>query len=375
MNNNPFPGVQYSPAPLPWRSEHDWVRLHTAEGMQLRSVVRTNSCQAQGKTGEVGPPQADVPTSLTRIRAAHSKGLALRVWRLPPPIPNPSSSLVHSSSSVDDSVVTPNKKASKAKARKQSPKPLLWIMSCFFGIAFSFNANAGIPVIDGGNLTQNMLTAFESVTQTLKQIEQYQTQLQQYENMLQNTAAPSAYIWDQAIQTMSKLRGSIDTLEHYKRSLGSIDGYLGKFQDVAYYRASPCFSSTGCSTAEWLAMDGHHRLASESQKKANDAMLRSLDQQHAALQTDAVTLQQLQHNAQSATGQMQALAYANQLASQQANQLLQIRALLVAQQNAAGALLQSDADLEARHSAAHDASTENRISPTTSPKNWLEMNR
>ena len=37
------------------------------------------------------------------------------------------------------------------------------------------------------------------MAQTLKQIEQYQTQLQQYENMLQNTMAPAAYIWDQAL--------------------------------------------------------------------------------------------------------------------------------------------------------------------------------
>ena len=58
---------------------------------------------------------------------------------------------------------------------------------------------AGIPVIDGGNLVQNVMTAIESVAQTLKQIEQYQTQLQQYENMLQNTMAPAAYIWDQAL--------------------------------------------------------------------------------------------------------------------------------------------------------------------------------
>ena len=51
---------------------------------------------------------------------------------------------------------------------------------------------AGIPVIDGTNLSQNIMTAIESVAQTLKQIEQYQTQLQQYENMIQNTVAPAA---------------------------------------------------------------------------------------------------------------------------------------------------------------------------------------
>ena len=53
---------------------------------------------------------------------------------------------------------------------------------------------AGIPVIDGTNLSQNIMTAIESVAQTLKQIEQYSTQLQQYQNQLQNTMAPAAYI-------------------------------------------------------------------------------------------------------------------------------------------------------------------------------------
>lgn len=207
----------------------------------------------------------------------------------------------------------------------------LWLLACLTSSFISLNAKAGIPVIDGGNLTQNVLTAMESVAQTLKQIEQYQTQLQQYENMLQNTAAPTAYIWDQASQTMDRLRSAIDTLDYYKRNLGSIDGYLGKFQDVAYYRASPCFSNPGCSEAEWAAMNENRRLASESQKRANDALFRGLDQQQTALQHDADTLQQLQRQAQGATGQMQAIGYANQLASQQANQLLQIRGLLVAQ--------------------------------------------
>lgn len=49
---------------------------------------------------------------------------------------------------------------------------------------------------------------------------------------------------------------------------------------------------------------------------------------------------------------MQALGYANQLASQQSNQLLQIRALLIAQQNAVGTKMQADADKEAREAAA-----------------------
>ena len=215
-------------------------------------------------------------------------------------------------------------------------------------------AHAGIPVIDGANLSQTIMTAIESVAQTLKQIEQYQTQLQQYENQIQNTMAPAAYIWDRAQSTINGLMSAVDTLNYYKTQLGSVDAYLGKFQDVAYYRGSPCFSSAGCSDAERAAMSENRRLASESQKKANDALFRGLDKQQDALKADARTLEQLQSSAQGASGQMQALGYANQLASQQANQLLQIRGLLIAQQNAVATRMQAEADREAQQQVASE---------------------
>lgn len=219
----------------------------------------------------------------------------------------------------------------------------------------SLPAQAGIPVIDGGNLTQNVMTAIESVAQTLKQIEQYQTQLQQYENQLQNTMAPAAYIWDQATRTMDNLRSAMNTLDYYQTQLGSLDAYLGKFQDVAYYRSSPCFNgSGGCTPAEKAAMEENRRLASESQKVANDALFKTLENQEKALRNDARNLERLQGAAQGAQGQLQAIGYANQLASQQANQLLQIRSLLMAQQTAVGAKMQADADRQAIEQASHE---------------------
>jgi hypothetical protein len=131
----------------------------------------------------------------------------------------------------------------------------------------------------------------------------------------------------------------------------------------------------GCTDAEWAAIKENQRFGSEAQKRANDALFRGLDKQQAALEADARTLQRLQGSAQSATGQMQAISYANQLASQQANQLLQIRGLLIAQQNALATRMQVEADREAQQAAAHAASTESRINTTSSPKNWLELNR
>ncbi|TSH90806.1 P-type conjugative transfer protein TrbJ [Verticiella sediminum] len=237
----------------------------------------------------------------------------------------------------------------------------------------SMPAHAGIPVIDGTNLSQTTVTAIQQVAQVQKQIEQYSTQLQQYENMLQNTAAPAAYIWDQAQSTINGLMQSIDTLNNLTNQAGSLDAYLGKFQDVSYYKSSPCFTSAGCSDTERTALEKTRALASQSQKAANDALFKGIKDQQDNLKSDARQLERLQSQAQGAKGQMEAIGYANQIASQQSNQLQQIRGLLLAQQNAIGAQLQARTDREAQQEAAHKASTESRIGKTPNPKNWLQV--
>lgn len=245
------------------------------------------------------------------------------------------------------------------------------IVAALIASALSMPAHAGIPVIDGANLGQTIVSAMENVAQTLKQIQQYQTQLQQYQNMLTNTMAPASYIWDQAQSTMSGLRSSIDTLSYYKNQLGSVDAYLGKFQDTAFYRNSPCYSVNGCTPAQWAAMKDSQRLGSEAQKKANDGLFRGLNDQQQAMEDDARQLRQLQSSAQGATGQMQALGYASQLASHQSNQLLQIRALLIAQQNVVATRNLALADREAQEAAAHEASTKS-VYPATLPTNPMQ---
>ena len=234
-------------------------------------------------------------------------------------------------------------------------------------LLFSFIANLGVStpalalfgvgdvVFDPTNIVQTTTSAIENVAQTLKQVEQYGTQLQQYENQLKNTVAPAAYVWDQANSTMNKLRGATDTLSYYKQQAGSIDGYLSKFQDVNYYRGSPCFSSgVSCSPAERAAIQQSQVLGSQAQKKANDGMFQGLDQQQNNLQSDAAQLELLQSQASSADGQMKAIQAANQLSSNQANQLLQIRSLMMAQQNAIATKMQADADREAQYAAASE---------------------
>ncbi|MFJ4157229.1 P-type conjugative transfer protein TrbJ [Pseudomonas sp. NPDC089752] len=229
----------------------------------------------------------------------------------------------------------------------------------FVSLGFALQANAGIPVIDGASLSQGTISAVENVAQTLKQVEeyatqinQYKTQLDQYENMIKNTVAPAAYIWDEANSTINKLMNAQDMLNYYTTQAGSMDSYLSKFQDVNYYKGSSCFQLSGCSSDDKATIEAQEDQYSAAQKEANIAMYKGIEQQQQNLKSDARRLEQLQSAAASADGQVKAIQYASQIASQQANQLLQIRGLMLAQQNALAAKSAADQDAQARETAA-----------------------
>lgn len=230
-------------------------------------------------------------------------------------------------------------------------------LSAMLFLALVFPASsqaAGIPVFDASNMTQNTVAALESVSQTLKQIEQYTLQLQQYEDQIKNSLAPSAYVWAQAQRTMNKLLELQDQLNYYGQQSGSLDSYLKKFGNVNYYRDSPYFGSGSATDAQRQAFLESDELGLNAQKYANDNVTRTLEQQQAALKQDATNLENLQRSAQTAQGRLEAIQYANQFASLQANQMLQLRALLMAQQAAVNAKAQTDAAKEARQRAASE---------------------
>ena len=210
----------------------------------------------------------------------------------------------------------------------------------------------GIPVFDAANLQQTTLSAIEAVNQTLKQIEQYALQLQQYEDMIKNSVAPAAYVWDQAQRTMNKVIALQNQIEFYMEQGGDVDSYLRKFGNLSTYRGSPYFKAATEENRKTL-MEAEE-LGSEAQKNANDNVVRTLEQQQTALKEDAANLETLQANAQSSQGRMEAIQHANQLASHQANQLLQLRGLLMAQIAAENARAQTVAAREARHQAMEE---------------------
>ena len=216
----------------------------------------------------------------------------------------------------------------------------------------------GIPVFDAANLQQTTLSAIEAVNQTLKQIEEYALQLQQYEDQIKNSIAPAAYVWDQAQRTMNKIIALQDQLDYYTNQAGDLDTYMRKFGSASSYRNSPYFKASTPENKKALLES--EELGSEAQKHANDIVVRTLEQQQAALKEDAANLENIQSKAQTAQGRLEAIQYANQLSSHQANQLLQLRALLTSKIAAENAREQTIAAREARQQAADELFTESR---------------
>ena len=194
----------------------------------------------------------------------------------------------------------------------------------------------GIPVIDASNLTQNTVTALKQVAAYAQQVQQYQLQLQQYANQVRNTVAPAAQVWQQAQQTMNGVLGTVGMFQNGS----ALQSYLNQFQNVNYWLSAPPGNYT------------YQTAGSVAQKQANDALVKGIVAQQAQIQKDAATLQQLQSQASTADGQMKALMAANQLAALQQEQLLQIRELLVQEQQALAARGQTLANEEAMREAA-----------------------
>jgi len=216
-------------------------------------------------------------------------------------------------------------------------KIVLTLVALALVAALPLTSPGGIPVIDYSNLVQNTTTALKQVAAYAQQVQQYQLQLQQYANQVKNTVAPVAQVWQAAQGTMNSVMGTVNM---FQGGQSQLQGYLNQFQNVNYWLSASPNSYT------------YQTAGSIAQKQANDALVNGIVAQQAQIRADAATLERLQSQASSADGQMKALYAANQLAALQQEQLLQIRALLVQEQQALAARGQTLANDEAMREAA-----------------------
>lgn len=226
------------------------------------------------------------------------------------------------------------------------------ILFCLITIPVSSNSG-GIPVIDNANLSQNTLTAIEEIAQTIKQIEEYKTQIEQYERQMDDALDFDEFIWDEADATISGMLGEMSSINEMKAMVLEIDGYLDSMED-------------GVTAAE--AEERYRRVGNilNSENQSIDELVTTIENQQDSIQEDAGKLIELQGKAEEGgeVGQMQALQTANMLSSNMANQLLQMRSVLQAQNRADAAFRLRENDNRARDAAAMKAVREGVFTPS-----------
>src|SRR5258708_19637972 len=185
-----------------------------------------------------------------------------------------------------------------------------FVCLCIFASSAEFG---NLPVIDGSNLTQNIVSAINNLTTAAKttaayaqQVQQYKTQLDQYADQVKNSLAPVTSVWQNAQGAISSVLSTVDA---YKSIGTDLQSYLGKFQDTNYWMSAP-------SSAYQLQTTGP-----TAQMKANAALMRGILQQQDQLRQDAASLQQLQGMAANAEAQIPARPYANHLPTFQPHHL------------------------------------------------------
>ena len=224
------------------------------------------------------------------------------------------------------------------------------------------SANAQISVIDVANVRQTTVSALQNVATVAKQIQQYQTQLQQYQNMIQNTVGAPVQLWQQATQTIDSLQGQVNQISSFARQAGDVNTYMNQFKKPSYYQTNAC-TFGNCTAAQRAAALSATRARTTSQMAANADAMNGINSAMTTLASDGQRLDQLQANATGASGQMQALSYANQFAAQQASELQKIRGVLLAQSAALTAQSQYQLDRDAAATEASAAMRKTKPTP------------
>jgi type IV secretion system protein TrbJ len=213
-----------------------------------------------------------------------------------------------------------------------------------------------------GQLTQQVTSATQNVASVLKQVDQYGLQMQQYQRQLmqyvqqmKDAALPVAQIWNQAQGTMRDMMSLVNQAQG-----GQMLAYLQQYRDLN----------------GWLQSNGYYnpntiQQGYALQKSTNDTALQMAQAQREALLNDAQRFQGLQQAASSADGADKLMSYANQIAAEQTQQLMQMRALCNQMLEEAAA---RDAAL-ANRQALMDAATQKALSDQNSDNGGHQLPR
>jgi len=202
-------------------------------------------------------------------------------------------------------------------------------MACVLVVSAPVRAS-GIPVVDVVGNIQAVLQLVENVSQTIGQTTQIGnqvTQLQQQLTQIQNQYKSLQNLGTYNFQDYSNILSQLDVVAKRTGALAfatsNLTGEYGNYKDLQHYQGI-----TDYSAAYDVANDRWATNGSETTKSSAAV----LQQQHTSLTSDAVTLANLQNSSKGVSGEVQAVQAGNQLASFTAGQLMQVRQLMMSQQ-------------------------------------------
>jgi type IV secretion system protein TrbJ len=191
--------------------------------------------------------------------------------------------------------------------------------------------------------------------QLAQQAAQLKTEISQYEDMLLNSKGLSSHVWGKALQDFKSLQSLMQQSKALAYTASDLDSeYASRYGTYNQYISQNLGRHTWQNQySQWSTQGADNTLYT----------LKGLGLQASQLQNDQQLLSQLQGMATSAEGRMQAAQITNMLASQNVEQLMKLRELMMMQlQMQANYLSQQQAKEDLRQAGSdrfvqiHDAS-------------------
>jgi type IV secretion system protein TrbJ len=229
-----------------------------------------------------------------------------------------------------------------------------------------------LPVIDAGNLVQNIITAVQQTlsvvqeiqmvvnqgTQIAQQVQQLQHELQMLQNMAINTRPAGTVAWGEVQSALNSLAQAVQVGLALPYAMSNVAGvFEGRFPGYVPPQDWPAAYEAWSTTV----LDTLRGTLASAGRNVGDA---------GSVQS---ALDRLRGANQGAEGRLEAIQIGNQIASLQVEELAKLRQLFAAQINAQNAYLGAQEAKEAGSAAAFDAWVANapRAIPVSRPSEGL----
>jgi P-type conjugative transfer protein TrbJ len=182
-------------------------------------------------------------------------------------------------------------------------------------------AQASVLCVNCSTTMTQLLEYAKQLQQMETQLQQYSTQLQQYANMVQNTVSLPQQIYSTAMSDMQHVQGLMTmgsqlSFNNPGNSIGTFSSFLNNATSLPGNLPAQATQYAAWSTR---AKDGI------------TSAMQSIGVQNNQLSTDDQTMQRLQAQAGSSTGQMQAIQNASEISAQSVRETEKLRQLMMVQ--------------------------------------------